>query len=82
MKVGVLLSMKFLRNRRIILISATVTTVAMIGATTALPALAANKVTLCHVPPGNPGKAHTITVGEPAVAAHMRHGDYLGPCYP
>jgi hypothetical protein len=38
------------------------------------------KVTLCHVPPGNPGNAHTITVGAPAVAAHLAHGDTLGPC--
>lgn len=38
------------------------------------------KVTLCHIPPGNPAKAHTITVGNPAVAAHLAHGDYLGEC--
>jgi len=39
-----------------------------------------DKVTLCHIPPGNPGNAHTITVGAPAVRAHLAHGDYLGPC--
>jgi hypothetical protein len=39
-----------------------------------------SKTTLCHVPRGNPGNAHTIRVGAPAVAAHLRHGDYLGPC--
>jgi hypothetical protein len=38
------------------------------------------KVTICHIPPGNPGNAHTITVGEPAVAAHVAHGDTIGPC--
>ncbi|HSB56209.1 MAG TPA: hypothetical protein VLD38_00160 [Nitrosopumilaceae archaeon] len=38
------------------------------------------KVTLCHIPPGNPGQAHTISVGSPAVAAHLAHGDYEGPC--
>jgi hypothetical protein len=39
------------------------------------------KVTICHIPPGNPGNAHTITVGEPAVAAHVaEHGDTIGPC--
>jgi len=39
------------------------------------------KVTLCHVPPGNPAAAHTITVGAPAVDTHLdRHDDYLGPC--
>jgi hypothetical protein len=31
------------------------------------------KVTLCH-------KGHTISVGAPAVPAHLRHGDTLGPC--
>ena len=39
------------------------------------------KVTICHIPPGNPGNAQTITVGEPAVAAHIaEHGDTIGPC--
>ena len=38
------------------------------------------KVTLCHIPPGNPGNAKTITVGASAVAAHLAHGDTLGPC--
>jgi hypothetical protein len=32
-----------------------------------------NKVTLCH-------NGHTITVGAPAVPAHLRQGDTLGPC--
>jgi len=40
------------------------------------------KVTICHVPPGNPGNAQIITVGAPAVAAHLAHGDALGPCVP
>ena len=38
------------------------------------------KVTICHVPPGNPDNAHTITVGAPAVPAHLAHGDSLGTC--
>ena len=39
------------------------------------------KLTLCHVPPGNPANAHTITVGGPAWQGHRNHkGDYLGPC--
>jgi outer membrane biosynthesis protein TonB len=40
------------------------------------------KITICHIPPGNPFNAHTITVGESAVQAHLDHGDYLGPCEP
>lgn len=39
-----------------------------------------DKVTICHVPPGNPSNAHTIRVGAPAVAAHLAHGDSLGAC--
>jgi hypothetical protein len=31
------------------------------------------KVTLCH-------EGHTITVGAPAMAAHVRHGDTEGAC--
>ncbi|WNG42679.1 hypothetical protein F0U60_00165 [Archangium minus] len=37
-------------------------------------------VTICHIPPGNHSRAHTITVGQPAVKAHLKHGDKLGPC--
>jgi hypothetical protein len=34
------------------------------------------RVTICHVPPGNPDEVHLITVGAPAVAAHLaKHGD-------
>ena len=48
-------------------------------------AMAANspdgKVTICHIPPGNPAKAHEITVGAPAARAHiMNHGDRVGGC--
>ncbi len=31
------------------------------------------KVTICH-------KGKTITVGQPAVRAHVRHGDTVGAC--
>ena len=38
-------------------------------------------VTICHIPPGNPGNAHTITVDDDAVAAHVaNHGDTIGAC--
>ncbi|MCH7472594.1 hypothetical protein IIA79_06545 [bacterium] len=38
------------------------------------------KVVICHIPPGNPGAAHTITVNASALNAHLNHGDTLGPC--
>ena len=45
-------------------------------------ALGSDKVTICHVPPGNPGNAHELTVGASAVSAHQAHGDALGLCGP
>lgn len=36
--------------------------------------------TICHIPPENPSNAHTITVPVNAVAAHLAHGDFAGPC--
>jgi fibro-slime domain-containing protein len=44
-----------------------------------------DKYLLCHVPPGNPGNAHTIVIAKPAILnAHLRNhdGDHLGPCQP
>jgi outer membrane biosynthesis protein TonB len=38
------------------------------------------KVTLCHKTHSKKHPAVTITVGAPAVPAHLRHGDHLGPC--
>lgn len=38
------------------------------------------KVRICHIPPGNPDHQHDIYVASSAVAAHLAHGDYLGPC--
>ncbi|GJM22735.1 MAG: hypothetical protein DHS20C15_26500 [Planctomycetota bacterium] len=39
-----------------------------------------SKTVICHVPPGNPGNSHTLSVGNKAVAAHLAHGDSLGTC--
>jgi len=40
-----------------------------------------DKITICHIPPGNPSKAHTITVGsENAVNKHLAHGDVMDSC--
>ncbi|HEW97830.1 MAG: hypothetical protein DRR16_12840 [Candidatus Parabeggiatoa sp. nov. 3] len=38
------------------------------------------KVTVCHNPPGNQEAAHTITISENALKAHLNHGDTLGNC--
>ena len=37
-------------------------------------------VVVCHMPPGNPNRRRTITVGETALEAHIAHGDQLGEC--
>ena len=38
------------------------------------------KVTICHIPKGNPANAHTITISQSALKAHLRNGDYIGTC--
>lgn len=38
------------------------------------------KVRVCHMPPGNPDNKETISVGLPAVRAHLAHGDTIGRC--
>ena len=41
---------------------------------------AEKQMTICHIPPGNPGKKTTITIGESAWPAHQAHGDTEGAC--
>lgn len=41
---------------------------------------AGQKITICHLPPGNPGNAHAITVDVHAWPAHEAHGDTMGTC--
>ncbi len=39
------------------------------------------KVDICHIPPGNPANARTISISVNAVADHIaNHGDQLGAC--
>jgi len=51
-----------------------------VGATLALAA--GPKITICHIPPGNPENAHEITVDDNSVKliAHLKHGDTIGEC--
>ena len=67
------------RNVSILSVMVMMTVTVMLSATVAFatPKEGGNgqaKVTLCHK------DMNTITVGEPAVAAHERHGDTLGAC--
>ena len=46
-----------------------------------------DKVTICHVPPGKPDNAHTLTVGASVAEAHLAQhdgvdGDNEGSCDP
>jgi hypothetical protein len=39
------------------------------------------KVTICHIPPGNPENAHSITISVSALQTHLdQHGDSVGEC--
>jgi hypothetical protein len=38
------------------------------------------KITICHIPPGNPDNPQTIEVSESAWSAHEAHGDTEGAC--
>lgn len=40
------------------------------------------KIFVCHNAEKNPENAHTISVSEKAVPAHLAHGDFLGECQP
>lgn len=40
----------------------------------------ATKVVICHIPRGNPSNKHSISIGRPALKAHLKHGDYIGSC--
>ncbi len=39
-----------------------------------------DQVVICHIPPGHPETASTITVNPSALVAHLNHGDSLGAC--
>jgi hypothetical protein len=38
------------------------------------------KITICHIPPGNPDNPQTITISQSAWPAHQAHGDQMGAC--
>jgi len=40
----------------------------------------ASKIEICHIPPDDPENAHTISIRDKAMNAHMNHGDFDGDC--
>jgi hypothetical protein len=41
---------------------------------------ASGKMTICHIPPGNPNARHTLEIDASAWPAHRAHGDKEGGC--
>jgi hypothetical protein len=39
-----------------------------------------SKTTVCHIPEGNPGNNHTISISENALDVHLEHGDLQPDC--
>ena len=38
------------------------------------------KVSICHIPPGNPEDKMTLCINVNSAKAHFGHSDYMGPC--
>ena len=38
------------------------------------------KIEICHMPPGNPDNAHTLSISANGVRGHLAHGDYIDEC--
>ena len=71
----------FRLHNRFTLIAAQVM-VGLLAVLAAVPntAQAGSKITICHIPPGNPANVQTIDVAPAALSAHLAHGDRVGPC--
>jgi hypothetical protein len=44
------------------------------------PPVVEEKITICHIPPGNSGNPQTIEIPLSAWPAHQAHGDVIGAC--
>lgn len=49
--------------------------VAVSGAFSSFTNTTNNRITICHIPPGNPGNCHEITISMNALQAHLGHDD-------
>lgn len=54
----------------------------LVGLSPGVASAGGEKVTLCHVPPGNPANPQTLVIAPSAVPAHLKNhaGDHLGQC--
>ena len=62
------------QNNKIILTAALVAIVGLVMASSVLASNGQDKVEICHK-----GK-NTLSIGAPAVEAHLAHGDTIGAC--
>jgi hypothetical protein len=53
---------------------------AQTGCQTTWTVNAQGKVSICHLPPGNPNNKQSLDVAPSAVNAHLAHGDWIGSC--
>ncbi len=67
-----------MRNIRTSLLS--VVSIMLAVLTMAFSGGGSGKMTICHIPPGNPENAHTITISANAWPAHEAHGDKDTAC--
>ena len=54
--------------------------VVALGAAAGVAADSGEKMTLCHMPHGDPAGARTLQVSRSAWSGHQQHGDHQGPC--
>ena len=59
----------------LIRITMVIALVAVSGAFSSFTNSANNKITICHIPPGNPGNCHEITISVNGLNAHLGHDD-------
>lgn len=66
--------------KRLTIASACVAILMLMQSSVATAGQGQQKVAVCHVPPGNPAQARTLSLPEAGVRAHLDHGDVLGVC--
>ena len=63
------------------LISACIVLLVVIGFSFKPAGVTPEKITICHLPPGNPGNCQEITISVSAFETHMDHHDDALVCY-
>jgi hypothetical protein len=69
--------MKNFQMRRPLFIIATLLILSVVSFSFKKAPVASDKITICHIPPGNNNNCQQITVGIESLQAHLDHGDNL-----